>query len=71
MIEKWINFNTKTFTFEQFRDSIVNECLFGEDPDKVAKASLDIFIHEGYVQENKVGNETWYIRTGKKLPPKK
>ncbi len=69
MKDKWKNFNGRAFTFQEFRDSIVNECLFGEDPDKVATASLEIFIHEGYVQETKVGQETWYIRTGKKLPP--
>ena len=69
MKDKWKNFNGKAFTFQEFRDSIVNECLFGEDPDKVATASLEIFIHEGHVQETKVGQETWYIRTGKKLPP--
>lgn len=71
MKEKWKDFNAKAFTFEEFRDSIENECLHGEDPDQVAKASLDVYIHEGYVELTKVGNETWYIRTKKELPPKK
>jgi len=71
MKEKWLDFNTKAFTFAEFRNSIENECLHGEDPDKVAENCLDTYIKEGYVEETVVGDETWYIRTGKKLPPKK
>ncbi len=70
MKEKWENLNAKSFTFKEFRDSIENECLFGEDPDKVAKTSLKIYINEGYIEETKVGNQTWYIRTKKKIPPR-
>jgi len=69
MKDRWKDFDVKTFTFEEFRDSIVNECLHGEDPDKVAKASIDTYIKEGYLEVTQVGVEFWYMRTAKKLPP--
>jgi hypothetical protein len=71
MKDKWKGFDAKTFTFEEFRDSIENECLHGEDPDKVAKASLDVYIKEGFVEVTEVANQFFYIRTDKKLPPQK
>jgi len=64
-------FKRRAFTFEEFRDEvIVPEIMYGEDPDKVAEASITLYIQEGYIEETNVGGKVWYIRTGKKLPPK-
>lgn len=65
-------FNSRAFTFEEFRDEIiVPECMYGEDPDQVAKASITLYLHEGYIEQTMVGGKTWYVRTGKELPPVK
>ncbi len=66
-------FNSRPFTFEEFRDQIIApECIFGQDPDKVTEASITMYLQEGYIDETRVGDKIWYIRTGKKLPtPKK
>jgi len=64
-------FTRKAFTFEEFRDEVITpECMYGEDPDGVAEASIVLYIQEGYIEKTHVGGKTWYIRTGKELPPK-
>jgi len=64
-------FNRRAFTFEEFRDEvIVPECMYGEDPDKVAESSITLYVQEGYIEETNVGGKVWYVRTAKKLPPK-
>ncbi len=65
-------FHSRAFTFDEFRDEIiVPECMYGEDPDQVAEASILLYIHEGYIEKTIIGEKTWYIRTGKELPPPK
>ncbi len=64
-------FDRRAFTFEEFRDEvIVPECMYGEDPDKVAESSITLYIQEGYIEETNVGGQVCYLRTGKDLPPK-
>jgi len=72
MRTNWKKFSGRAFTFEEFRDEVVlQECIHGEDPDQLAEASLGIYIQKGYLEKTKVGDQTWYIRTGKMLPPPK
>lgn len=72
MAMKWKEgFTSRAFTFEEFRDEIITpECMYGEDPDKVAEASITLYLHDGYIEKTNVGGKIWYVRTGKKLPPK-
>ncbi len=70
MKEGWKKFHGRAFTFEEFRDEVVEqECIHGENPDQLAEASLELYIHQGYIEKTMVGEQTWYIRTGKQLPP--
>jgi len=63
-------FTSRAFTFEEFRDDVITpECMYGEDPDKVAEASIVLYLQEGYIEKTVVGGKVWYIRTGKDLPP--
>jgi len=72
MSHNWKKFSGRAFTFEEFRDEVVQqECIHGEDPNQVATASLALYIHQGYIEKTMVGQQTWYIRTGKQLPPPK
>lgn len=72
MSDNWKKFHGRAFSFEEFRDGVVEqECIHGEDPDQLAFASLELYIKQGYIEKTDVGDQTWYIRTGKKLPPPK
>lgn len=64
-------FGLRAFTLEEFRDEvIVPECMYGEDPDKVAEASIALYLEQGYIEKTEVCGKIWYIRTGKNLPSK-